>query len=211
MFKLRVLLGGVALFAVGHIADAAPQDVDPLVQQIMSSPPAKAKAQNEGRKVAAFCANCHGDSGNSVYEYIPNLAGQHPAYLLSQIRKFADGRRQDDFMSGMIKAMKEEDRVDVAFFYANQSVRPSATGSNAQVVHGASIFRSICSGCHGQQGYGNERTARLAGQHATYISQSLQKYRKGEGDRSDPVMGSVARRLNDADTADVAAYISTMR
>ena len=45
------------------------------------------------RKVAAFCANCHGEGGNSVKPDVPNLAGQNTAYLLDQVRQFSDGRR----------------------------------------------------------------------------------------------------------------------
>ncbi len=177
----------------------------------MSSSRALERAQLDGKKAAYFCANCHGDTGSSAYDYIPNLAGQHPGYLLNQIKKFADGRRQDDFMSGMIKAMKEEDRFNVALYFAAQTAQPTVARNTAQEARGKEIFSTICSSCHGPQGHGSQDFARLAGQHATYLRQSLDKYRKGAKERNDPVMGSVARRLSDADIAALAAYIPTMR
>lgn len=178
----------------------------------MSNPDALAKVVAEGKKAAFFCANCHGDTGNSDYDYIPTLAGQHPLYLLNQIRKFADGRRQDDFMSGMIKLMKEEDRFNIAVYYANQPVTTAAAAKDtALTARGKQIFSNVCMGCHGAKGYGNENIARLAGQHQVYLKQSLEKYRQGAKERNDPVMGSVARRLSNDDINAVTAYISTMK
>ena len=204
------LLWGAVLSCAVSVSHAATPGVDPALQQLMSSPAALQQARNEGGQVASFCANCHGDKGTSAYDYIPNLAGQNPAYLLSQIGKFADGQRKDDFMTGMIKAIKKQDRINVALFYASERVQLAPTGTPYQVAHGKKLYHSICISCHGADGHGNERIARLAGQHATYISQSLDKYRAGAGDRKDPVMGSVARRLSNDDIAAVAAYISTM-
>lgn len=186
-------------------------EVDPRIQQIMSSPAALEKAQNDGKKSTYFCANCHGEKGNSAYDYIPNLAGQNASYLLNQIRKFADGRRQDDFMTGLIKVMKDEDRFNVAIFYSTQMVNTPAVKDTALTARGKEVFSSICSSCHGAKGYGSQSFARLAGQQAVYITQSLGKYRKGAKERSDPVMGSVARRLSENDITAVAAYIQGMK
>lgn len=207
MSNLRALLGCMALFCV---MPASAQNADSAIQQIMASPAALEQARSAGRKVAMFCANCHGENGTSNYDYIPNLAGQHPAYLLEQIRKFADGRRQDDFMTGMIKIMSEQERINIALFYAGQQVQNPKAKTNPLAARGKSLFLSICTACHGATGHGNERFARLAGQHSAYIVQSLKQYRQGDGNRKDPVMGSVARRLNDKDIEAVAAYIQSM-
>jgi cbb3-type cytochrome c oxidase subunit III len=211
MVTLRFSAGCIALSWMLFVFPADAQEVDARIQQVMSSPHALEKAQIDGKKAAYFCANCHGDTGNSAYDYIPNLAGQHPGYLLNQIRKFADGRRQDDFMSGMIKVMKDEERFNIAIYYSAQTVQPAAANESAQAARGKEIFRSICASCHGPQGHGSQNFARLAGQHARYVSESLDKYRKGTKERNDPVMGSVARRLSDSDIAALAAYIPTMK
>lgn len=203
------LLAGLFLTSVFSSSALA---ADTTLQSIMDSPAALDQARTDGRKVAQFCANCHGANGASSYDYIPNLAGQNPAYLLEQIRKFADGRRQDAFMGGLIKAMKEQDRVNIAIYYASQSVTPTASTANAaDRERGRNLFQTVCTSCHGAKGYGSDRIARLAGQHSTYISQSLKQYRSGEGNRKDPVMGSIARRLRDEDIDALAAYIPTMR
>ena len=76
-----------------------------------------------GRKAARpFCANCHGDSGNSIKPEVPNLAGQNTAYLLEQLQQFADGRRRDTFMQRMIHAMSADEKVGAVLYYASQKV-----------------------------------------------------------------------------------------
>jgi cytochrome c553 len=55
-------------------------------------------------------------------DHVPNLAGQHAFYLLTQIDKFGDGRRKDEFMSGLVKVLKPEDRSNIAVLYATQEV-----------------------------------------------------------------------------------------
>jgi len=199
---LTLLLCAVAVRAEG---------VEAHIKRVMSSPADYAQAQEEGRKAASFCANCHGDTGNSAYDYIPNLAGQHPAYLISQFNKFIDGRRKDDFMTGMIKLMKDEDRFNAAIYYSAQSVQSSPVRDAGLAARGKEIFGRICTGCHGAQGHGDQTHARLAGQHEKYVTESLDKYRKGAADRNDPVMGSIARRLSDDDIAALAVYIPTMK
>lgn len=187
------------------------QDAATRIQQVMASPSTLEKAQKAGKKAAFFCANCHGETGSSVYDYIPNLAGQNPVYLLTQIQKFGDGRRQDEFMSGLIRVLKEEDRFNMAIYYANQPVQAAKPANAGLVAKGQQLYGQACKSCHGDKGYGGQNIARLAGQHPVYTTQSLEKYRKGAKERSDPAMSSIARRLKDADIAALANYIVTMK
>jgi cytochrome c553 len=201
-----VTLSGCLTLSFAQAADNTER-----VRQVVSSASEFDNARKAGKKAAFFCVNCHGESGNSTYDYIPNLAGQNAVYLLNQIEKFADGRRQDEFMSGMIKAIKPEDRFNMAIYYSAQSVKPGPSGVPALVAKGKQTYTVMCQHCHGTQGYGNEKIARLAGQQPVYIKKSLEAYRLGAKDRKDPIMGSIARRLKDADIAALAAYIPTMR
>ncbi len=199
---------GLALW--GSTSAIAADQVD-HVRQRVGSVTDTGKAGAAGGKAAFFCVNCHGQNGNSAYDYIPNLAGQNAVYLLNQIEKFADGRRQDDFMSGLIKVLKPEERLNIAIYYSGQTVTPAAAGNAAQMAKGKQLYGAICKTCHGGQGYGNEKIARLAGQQPVYLKKSLEAYRLGAKERKDPIMGSVARRLKDADIAALAAYLPTMR
>lgn len=202
-----LLLAAVGLAGGGH---AQAEDAEARVQRILASPAVVDKARKAGKKAAFLCVHCHGEAGESVHAHIPNLAGQNPTYLLNQIEKFGDGRRQDEFMSGLIRVLKPEDRLNMAIYFAFQPVRPAAATDPALVSKGQQIYLRQCKGCHGEKGHGERHVARLAGQHALYLSQSLQRFRAGNGDRTDPVMTGVARQLNDADIAALATFLSSL-
>lgn len=191
-----------------RMADGSPE-VEARMLRLMANPETLRVAVEAGGKAAFFCVNCHGETGVSKHEYIPNLAGQHPVFLLTQIEKFADGRRKDDFMAGLIKVLKPEDRFNIAIFYASQTVPPSPSMDTALAGRGQQLYARACKGCHGAQARGQKRIARLAGQQAEYLRRTLNNYRNGK-DRKDPVMTAVAKGLSSADIAALAAYLPGM-
>ena len=163
-----------------------------------------------GRQVAAVCANCHGDGGNSAKPDIPNLAGQNPAYLLEQLRKFTDGTRRFEFMEGMIKAMKTDEKVGMVLFYSAQKATHKPATNPALVAKGKDYYSRICFRCHGDNGRGNEKIARIASQQGEYLTITLKRYRAGTGVRIDPLMAANTKLMSDADIDAVAAYVSSM-
>lgn len=164
-----------------------------------------------GRKAAAFCANCHGDSGNSIKPEVPNLAGQNTAYLLEQLQQFADGRRRDTFMQSMIHAMSADEKVGAVLFYAGQKVTPRPPPPETLLATGRDVFAKVCVRCHGNEGRGDHKIARIAGQQPEYLSLTLKRYRGGSGQRTDPLMSSNTRLLSDGQIEAVVAYVSAMR
>ena len=163
-----------------------------------------------GRKVAAVCANCHGEGGNSVKPEIPNLADQNPAYLLEQLRQFADGRRRNEFMEGIIKVMSADEKVGMVLFYSAQKVQHKPVTETALAAQGQTYYRQNCMACHGEAGRGNEKMARVAGQQTKYLDLTLKRYRVGSGVRVDPMMAGSTRTMTDADIQAVIAYVSAM-
>lgn len=163
-----------------------------------------------GQKAAAVCANCHGDGGQSVKPEIPNLAGQNPTYLIDQLRQFADGRRRFAFMEGMIKAMSSDEKVGIVLFYASKKVTPRPAANAVVAAKGKDYFNKVCWRCHGEDGRGNERFARLAGQQPEYLRTTLKHYRAGTGGRVEPLMSASTRLMLDADIDGVVAYIGSM-
>ncbi len=70
-----------------------------LVTPIATAADADADAGNA--RATAVCAACHGASGISVIDTIPNLAGQKRAYLESQLRALKDGSRKNPVMNAI--------------------------------------------------------------------------------------------------------------
>lgn len=163
-----------------------------------------------GRKAAAVCAYCHGEGGNSVKLDVPNLAAQNPAYLLEQIHKFNDGRRKNVFMEGMTKALKDDEKVGVVLFFSSQAVQVRPPAQPALAAQGKQYYERICFRCHGADGAGNEKIARIAGQQPEYLRLTLQRYRSGSGERIDPLMAANTKLMTDADIQAVVAYVSSM-
>lgn len=200
--------------AWGQAAKApAPVDanLNARLKEVEANPRLLEAAYKTGAKVASFCANCHGEGGNSANPDTPNLAGQNTSYLLEQVRQFADGRRRNLFMEGLIKALSVEEKMGVVLHYARQEVIFKPPSNAALAAKGQEYYSKICFRCHGDQGRGDDRIARIAGQQPGYLTLTLKRYRDGSAVRSDPLMAANTKTMSDADVAAVVAYVSSMK
>lgn len=73
-----------------------------------------------GRRKSAPCAACHAEDGNSPVAQYPRLAGQYEDYLRKALRDYRSGARKNPIMNGMAANLSEQDRADLAAFYASQ-------------------------------------------------------------------------------------------
>src|SRR5262249_22642512 len=82
-----------------------------------------------GKRLAStVCAACHGATGISVGDTVPNLAGQRAPYLEAQLKFFKDGTRKDPgavsraaIMNAIASQLSAEEIVNVAAYFASQS------------------------------------------------------------------------------------------
>jgi cytochrome c553 len=203
---MRAWFCGV-LFLTGSAFAQTPQQE--RLKAVLADPAALKLAVDAGRQASFFCANCHGVEGVSKSPDVPNLAAQNPAYLLEQIRKFGSGERKDQFMQGMIKVLKDDERVQIALFYAAAKVVPAKTDST-QAALGKAIFAKNCARCHGEQAHGNETYPRLAGQKAAYLQSSITRYRDNTGERTNPLMSIATAFLKNEDIVALTHYLGSM-
>lgn len=203
---------GLVGLSVAHAQTAVPatQDHALRLQQAATDPAVQSALLRAGRTAAAVCAYCHGEGGNSTKSEVPNLAGQNPAYLLEQVHQFADGRRKNEFMQGMIKALKDDEKVGVVLYFSRQTVLPRAGGPAAWVAQGKMYYERTCFRCHGADGHGTESMARIAGQQTDYLTQTLKRYRSGSGERINALMAANTKLMTDADIQAVVAYVASM-
>lgn len=200
-----------ALLLAATAAVAADTDPASLLAQARQDPRRAQLLQRNGQRLAAFCANCHGDNGNSAKPEVPNLAGQNPAYLLEQLRLFAEGRRRDTFMEGLIKAMSSDEKVGSALYFAAQQVVPRAPADTALATRGAETYRRTCMRCHGSDGRGDEKIPRIAGQQPVYLETTLKRYRSGGAGRNNPMMSSTMQGLDDQQIAALVTHVAAMK
>jgi len=73
-----------------------------------------------GKAKSPTCGACHGPTGASTNPLVPNLAGQHEAYLAKQIKAFRDGVRSNPLMTPMVAALTDDDIANLAAYFAAQ-------------------------------------------------------------------------------------------
>jgi len=204
--RALILAAGLLVAGNGVLAQPAVQD---KLKAIQSDPVALRAAIDAGKKVTFFCANCHGEDGISKTPEVPNLAGQNPAYLLEQIRKFGAGERKDPFMQGLIKVLKDDERLQAASYFASMNVPPSRSDV-AQAARGKELFGKLCVRCHGEQARGNETIPRLAGQKLPYLQLTITRYRDKTGIRNNQLMAIATSTLKNEEIVALANYLAQL-
>ena len=202
------------LFAMASIALFATQvRADSLVE---------GSAEN-GEARSLPCTACHGPAGNSSNALWPNIAGQNAPYILSQLKAFKDGSRQDPLMSGQAMMLSDEDMADLAVYYESQHAAAQSVKDPASVNRGEALYRggdsdagvAACIACHGPTGNGNPaaKYPALRGQHADYTAKQLRDYKSGTrvSDGTTRVMRDIAERLSEDDIAALSSYVQGLR
>ncbi|MCK5777749.1 MAG: hypothetical protein KAH11_03090 [Rhodospirillales bacterium] len=154
-----LLLGLLGLLVVAACVNRdAPADVDALT----------------------ICASCHGPTGVSERYYVPNIAGQHYAYLVKQLRHFrttheAGDMRENATMNWHAVRMNGADIDRIARYYAGQTCQPGIhtwTGGE---------LNNACTACHGSRGLSRDPAIpNLAGQQVYYMLRQIMAFRHDE-------------------------------
>ncbi|HWK74511.1 MAG TPA: c-type cytochrome [Povalibacter sp.] len=186
------------------------------------SAPAFAEGSAEaGQAKAATCVACHGVDGNSVNPEWPTIAGQHPDYIVKQLKAFKSGARQNVLMSPMAAPLSDADIDDLAAYFSSQ-IANGLEAEPSKVSLGQRLYRAgdaetgvaACGSCHGPTGHGNPAAEypSIRGQHSTYLEAQLKAYRSGTRQTDqNQMMRGVAHALTDEQIAAVASYVQGLR
>ena len=85
---------------------------------LLSIPHTHADDAVAGKAKAVTCEACHGAAGISNNDQWPNLAGQKKGYLVAQLNAFRAGKRIDQMMQPMTKALTDKEIDDLATYYS---------------------------------------------------------------------------------------------
>ena len=120
--------------------------------------PAAAKPDlGKGEEIATkVCGACHAFDGNRGLTANPILQGQHPEYLVKQLKDFKSGVRANAVMKGFASTLSDEDMRNVAAFYASKTAKPGFATNKDTLAMGERIYRggiadrkiAACAGCH---------------------------------------------------------------
>lgn len=167
----------------------------------------------------AMCAACHGVDGNSSVATQPNLAQQHPEYLVKQLLEFKSAARKDAIMQGFAAAISEDDARNIAAWLATQKAKPGFAHDKDLVMLGEKIWRGgranrnipACAGCHSPNGAGiPSQYPRLSGQLAEYTVKQLSDFRSGAR-TNNAAMRDITEYLTDREIKAVSDYIAGLR
>lgn len=229
MFSL--LVRGLFTMCILGTVSASPvfaQDanVDELLNEVdkrLKNQNIKQSAIEAGRQRAVLCQSCHGKDGNSTQPGVPNLAGQNAGYLLQQINLFANGQRKDFVMNQLAENFSAEDKINIAIFYNSMQVKPPHVNWHL-AKKGENLYKDKCKSCHGDEGLGNKKLARLAGQQADYVITALTNFRNAANNtsnnssisspsltvRSSPTMEKITKNLSDREIEELAHYVAQL-
>jgi cytochrome c553 len=158
------------------------------------------------------CAHCHGTDGNSTSSAYPSLAGQTKEYLYRQIKAFKEGGRKDAMMSPSVGVLSEQDAVEVAEYFAAQTlVRSSYKTEPAVVAQGKKLAdETQCAACH-QPGFrGLNEFPRLSRQKYSYLVKQMKDFRDGRRSNDNGVMAPTVKNLTDEQIQALAQYFTSL-
>jgi cytochrome c553 len=181
-----------------------------LLGAILPHGPA-APAEN-GRELAAACAACHGQNGNSRMEMVPTLAGHPAPYLVVQLILFREQQRRNEIMTPLAKALADKDIEDLAAYFAGQTRAPPPGAADAALAARGKAVADAgrCGTCHLPDYAGREQIPRLAAQREDYLLKTMRDYKSGQRSGLDGMMTSVLHPVTDEQLVALAAFLSRL-
>lgn len=177
------------------------------------------------------CRECHGDhgevEGNNESMKVPRLAGQHPEYLLKQLRDFASGARKHEFMNRVAADLDPLDAADIIAFYVQhggKGARASGPQPRADIER---LYREgdpargvlACAACHGadgktsiaQPGVPAELIPVIGGQDRHYLEEQLLNWHSGSRSNSPAAIMNIAvKSLTTSELQALAEYLEAL-
>lgn len=81
-------------------------------------------AQGESMYSAKGCVGCHGPAGNSFApDMFPALTGRDAEYIITQLKAFRSGERQNPTMSPMASTLTDEEIEHIATYLSAQKAQ----------------------------------------------------------------------------------------
>lgn len=185
---------------------------------LFAAAPAAAADPERGKELAStLCLACHGADGNSPAPTFPKLAGLQPEYIAKQMYEYLDEKRTNEMMKPVLESLKPADVEPLAAWFASQKMSPgkvndpklAATGQKIYVDGNPDSGVPACMGCHLENGLGNPRYPRIAGQYQEYTLQQMLQFKNGArtNDRG-RVMRTIASRMTEEEMKAVSEYIA---
>lgn len=191
------------------------------VPAFAAEPAAKGDPKAAAAIVTQVCAACHNADGNSASPANPSLAGQGYDYLNKQLMNFKSGERKSPVMGGIVASLSPADMKNLAAYFSEKQAKNRTAKDMEKALLGQKIYRGgvqgsgvpACASCHGANGQGIPvQFPRLAGQHAGYTLDQLNKFRAGDrANDAAKMMRVISAKMTPQEMEAVAQYIEGLR
>jgi len=223
---MKQALDNLSKQQIRHIASYyAVQKPAPI--SIKPQPSTKFDPVNDGKALAAACAGCHGDQGNSKRPGVPSLTRLTTDYLKIAINAYKNGDRKHALMHFFVNPLSDDDISKLALYYAlqtpemavnanadnsnNHNSRNNSNSNSNNSDNNAEALADIipsCAACHGDNGNSQSSpTPSLAGQDEDYLKMAITHYQSGQRQHDD--MRKATAELAPASIDQLARYYAS--
>jgi len=212
-----ILAAAITSVSYSPTATAQPATIKPGSGEDLRVLYAGAQEVAEGARVAAAsCASCHGKNGVSRAKGMPNIAGQRPLYLYTELLAYKQGNRKDPGMGNAVKFLSDDALVKVAAYYASLDPAQPEAKSDAKAapakdpLAAGRAAAAGCAGCHGEIGISSTPgMPSLVGLDPKYLVAAMTAYKNGQ--RKNDIMKTLMAAFSEADMKNVALFYALQK
>lgn len=212
----RRIAAGAALASLAVAAwPAYGQAKKPAPRASAASAAGKTGAADYAERFRTACAACHGANGRSDMPGVPVLAGQPSLYTITQLFLFREGRRNNDAMIALAKAMTDADLRGYSDLIGTlppiPAPVPTAPPDAARMSRGLALAQQHkCMFCHGENLEGGQQVPRIGGQKEDYVRATLHGFKSGARPGYTRAMTEALSQVPVADLDLLASYVANV-
>lgn len=170
------------------------------------------------KNIVSQCDACHSPQGMKNDPNIPNIAGQHPKYMVAALDNYTKGNRHHEVMMRVLSILSDAEVAAVAEYYGSLTTpwqrhrdkkeKSTAVGDKELIAAGEKSS-TPCASCHGSDGNSvRNAVPSLAGIQVQYFIKVLNDYFNSH--RKDPFMKYFSASLGDKEIRQLAAYYTNL-
>lgn len=176
-------------------------------------PGMSAQASGPGQPARlAQCADCHSPDSPRLSVDYPLLAGQPKTFLENQMIMIREGLREIPMKRGIFDNVSDQEIISIAQHFSKQTIGASRTPKDiALYARGEKVAKDLlCGTCHLPNYAGRDQMPRLAGQHESYLLNTMRKFRNNQAIGRDTIMAASLYGVHEDDLRAMAHYFSQL-
>ena len=165
------------------------------------------------QRYAVLCSVCHGANGRMDTLPTPVLAGQPSLYVITQLFLFREGRRNNEAMTAVAKALTDDDLQGFSDFIgtlpAVPAPPPATPPDPIRMARGQALAEQHrCVFCHGAGLGGGQQVPLIGGQKEDYLQLSLRGFHSGSRPGYTQAMTAAMSQIPPEDLDPIAYYVA---